>query len=502
MKSNWVDTSITSNIISKPKPIPRKTAISQAANWRLLTFGLILTDLITISAAFWASYAIRFTLNLAVFQHDVLLSKAYYATLILTLTPIWVVIFAGFGLYKRENLLGGTREYAMVFNAVSFGILLLVFVGFFQLGFVYSRGWVALVWALGLILAIIGRFTVRRVVYGFRRRGYFLSPTLVIGANREGSLLAEQLLTSPTSGLHLVGFVDDEVIPGAQVSSSLFSLGRLDDLQSVVNQHGIEELILTSSALSQEQVIAIFKQYGLSDRVNLRMSSGLYEIITTGLEIKESGFIPLVSVNKVRLTGFDQILKTVTDYGVATLGVILLAPIFLIVAIAVKLDSPGPVIYRRRVMGVNGSQFDAYKFRTMLVNGDEILAKSPELQAELSSNYKLKQDPRITRVGKFLRKFSLDEFPQLFNVLKNEMSLVGPRMICPEELEKYSQWGINLLTVKPGITGLWQVSGRSDISYEERVKLDMHYIRNWTIWLDLYLVWRTIPAVLNRRGAY
>ncbi|MFV2044370.1 MAG: sugar transferase, partial [Anaerolineales bacterium] len=211
---------------------------------------------------------------------------------------------------------------------------------------------------------------------------------------------------------------------------------------------------------------------------------------------------PLVSVNKVRLTGADRALKLFTDYALTVPGLILISPFLLLIAILVKLDSPGPVIHRRRVMGVNGKQFDAYKFRTMVTNGDQLLAEHPQLQAELAENHKLKDDPRITRVGRFLRRFSLDELPQVFNVFKREMSLVGPRMISPEEMEKYDQWGINLLTVHPGITGLWQVSGRSDLSYEDRVRMDMHYVRNWSLWLDLQLLVQTIPAVLRARGAY
>jgi len=153
-------------------------------------------------------------------------------------------------------------------------------------------------------------------------------------------------------------------------------------------------------------------------------------------------------------------------------------------------------------MGVNGKKFDAFKFRTMHVNGNAILEKYPELKKELAENHKLKHDPRVTKVGAFLRKWSLDELPQLLNVLRGEMSIVGPRMISPEETEKYTKWELNLLTVRPGITGLWQVNGRSDVSYEERVRLDMYYIRNWSIWFDIQLLIQTIPAVLKRRGAY
>ena len=153
-------------------------------------------------------------------------------------------------------------------------------------------------------------------------------------------------------------------------------------------------------------------------------------------------------------------------------------------------------------MGLNGTTFNAYKFRTMHVDGDKIMEGYPELNKQLAENHKLKHDPRITRAGKILRRMSLDELPQLFNVVRRQMSMVGPRMISPPEMAKYNQWGINLLTVRPGITGLWQVSGRSEVGFEERVKLDMQYIRNWSFWLDLYILLQTLPAVIRGTGAY
>ncbi len=248
--------------------------------------------------------------------------------------------------------------------------------------------------------------------------------------------------------------------------------------------------------------MAIFKRYGFSPRVNLRMSSGLFELITTGLHLTEVAYTPLVGINKVRLTGVDWFLKAALDYGLALPGVLLLSPVMLAIAIAVKLDSPGPVLHRRRVMGVGGRQFDALKFRTMYVDGDARLAARPDLQAELRQWHKLKDDPRVTWLGRFLRRYSLDELPQLLNVLAYDMSLVGPRMISPGEMAEYDQWALNLLTVRPGLTGLWQISGRADVGYAERVRLDMYYIRNWTIWLDLHILMRTLPAVVSGRGAY
>ncbi len=225
-------------------------------------------------------------------------------------------------------------------------------------------------------------------------------------------------------------------------------------------------------------------------------------MITTGLTVNEFAYVPLVYVNKVRLTGSDDFLKSVLDYFITITGLVLISPLLLLITLLVRFSSPGPILHKRRVMGINGKHFNALKFRTMVVNGEEVLERHPKLKEELEKHHKLKNDPRVTRVGAFLRKFSLDELPQLFNVLKRDMSLVGPRMISPEEVAMYKQFDMNLLTVPPGITGLWQVSGRSDISYDERVRLDMYYIRNWSIWLDLQLLFQTIPAVLKGRGAY
>ena len=201
-------------------------------------------------------------------------------------------------------------------------------------------------------------------------------------------------------------------------------------------------------------------------------------------------------------TRYNLAMKTILDYAIALPGLLLIAPLFIFLAILVKLDSPGPIFHRRRVLGQNGRVFDAFKFRTMYVNGDEILARHPKLQRELNKNYKLKCDPRITRVGNFLRKFSLDELPQLLNVLARDMSLIGPRIIAPEEINKYGQHSQTLMLVLPGLTGLWQVSGRSNTTYEERVALDMHYITEWSVWLDIKILFRTIPAVLKGDGAY
>jgi len=217
---------------------------------------------------------------------------------------------------------------------------------------------------------------------------------------------------------------------------------------------------------------------------------------STGMEANTAQSKQMVS------TQYNRAMKLALDYALALPGLLLIAPLFMFLAILVKLDSPGPVFHRRRVLGKDGRTFDAFKFRTMYVNGDEILARYPKLRQELNKNYKLKCDPRVTRVGSFLRKFSLDELPQLLNVLARDMSLIGPRIIAPDEINKYGQYGQTLMTVMPGLTGLWQVSGRSNTTYDERVDLDMQYITNWSVWLDVKILLRTIPAVLKGDGAY
>jgi len=478
--------------------LPRET------QWWIYRAALILVDVLMVNIAFELAYTLRFQIPaLTIFDQTVAVSPEYYHAFVALSSVLWLVIFALYGLYAKQNLLGGTREYSMVFRSSTVGFLLIVIAGFLQASLLIARGWLLMAWVFTFVFAAAGRFILRRVVYFLRRQGFFLTPAVIVGANQEGRWLAEQLQKWETSGLHIVGFVDKKVAVTTPLYNNLVNLGTVDQLGEIIEQFRVGEVILASSAVStRDYLLDIFKKYGVSDKVNLRMSSGLYEVITTGMTVDEFAYVPLVQVHKVRLTGTDVLIKTTMDYVISIVGVTLISPLLLAIALAVKLTSPGPILHRRRVMGLNGRQFDALKFRTMVINGDEVLKQHPELQDELARNHKLRGDPRITPIGAFLRKYSLDELPQVINVLRREMSLVGPRMISPEEVAMYKQFDMNLLTVHPGMTGLWQVSGRSDISYDERVRLDMYYIRNWSIWLDLQLLFQTIPVVFKGRGAY
>src|SRR5690606_31750190 len=229
-------------------------------------------------------------------------------------------------------------------------------------------------------------------------------------------------------------------------------------------------------------------------------------LLEGAVEVERMGNIPILKVRPVRIFGWQGKLKRLMDVVVAAMALVVLVPVFVLIAVGIRLDSQGPVLFRHKRLGLAGRPFFVLKFRTMVPDAAQrlqrYLEENPTARAEFAAEYKLRDDPRVTRLGKFLRRTSLDELPQLWNVLVGEMSLVGPRPIVPEELSKYGDYGRYLLRVPPGMTGLWQVNGRNDLSYDERIRLDMYYIHNWSLWLDLVILVRTIPAVLARRGAY
>lgn len=482
----------------------RRTALS-AQRRRYLTF-LMVGDAFVLLIAFSLAYWLRFSVGLAV-STDIVPDPQSYLVLSVALIPVWLALFAAFGLYNFNTLLGGITEYGRVFNAVTWGMMAVIVYGFLDPHFVIARGWLIFSWVLSGFLVSLFRLIMRRIAYRARRYGYFVAPTVIVGTNKEAIALADQLRNSAGSGMEIAGFVSVQGAgnfgPGEQVHG-IKVLGTVDELSDILREHHIEEVVIATTALHDERLVEVSQRLATQHNdVRLRLSSGLYEVLTTGMDVTTRNSVPLMSLKRLRLSRTEAMLKTLLDYTLIFAALPLLLPVFAIIALLVKLDSPGPIFYRRQVMGTGGRVFGAFKFRTMYVNGNEILEQHPELKLELAKNHKLKHDPRITRVGAFLRRTSLDELPQLINVLLGQMSLVGPRMISPAEHELYGRMKYNLLTVKPGMTGMWQVSGRSDLSYEERVRLDMVYIRNYSIWTDLQiLLFQTIPAVTKGRGAY
>ena len=482
-----------SSLYQRAFPLPRKVRAL------LITAALMVLDVMALTAAFWLAYWLRFIVLPYASTYD----PISYGMLIVIISLVWLAIFGVYQLYSTQVLFGGMQEYSRLFSAVTSGMLAVIGADYLaRQETMVSRGWLAIAWLLALFLTVSERFLFRRLVYLLRRHGHLLNPAIIVGTNNEGLALAAQLRQRDTSGLFLLGMIGTAQPEPDDATVNVRYLGEVDQLEAIIDQHHVQDVIVAQTALTREQLLEVFQMVTRMEGVNLRLSTGLFEVVSSGLRVKELAYVPLVEVTKTRIGGGEAFMKTALDYGITLAGLLLIWSALAIIALLIKRESPGPVIHRRRVMGVNGSQFDAYKFRTMRIDSDSMLEDQPELKAELENNFKIKDDPRVTRLGKILRKYSLDELPQLINVLRGEMSLVGPRMISPPEMGKYGKWGMNLLTVKPGLTGLWQVSGRSDIDYQERVRLDMHYIRNWTIWQDLYLMAATLPAVIKKKGAY
>ena len=460
---------------------------------------LFVLDAACIVLSMFAAYQVRFRL----LDYYPSFSPRFYAELVIAAIVMWEGIFAVYRLYQAEYLFGGEQEYRNVITGCTVGLMALVLFSFMERAGNpdISRGWLAIVWFLSVASILLTRFGYRRVIYFLRRRGVFVQRALIVGANPEGREVAAQLHNSPAAGIRVVGFVDSGLTPGTDVDG-VSVRGGLDCLEDIVRRLGVSELIVIPTALSRETLLEIYRDWSTDDEVRIRLSSGLYELFTTGVRVEEVGFVPLLSLGRTRIIGMSAVAKAALDYTLALGAILLFAPLFLLLSILIKLDSAGPVIYRRRVVGMRGKVFGAFKFRTMITDADDYLHAHPDLCREWEETGKIRTDPRITRVGRALRRFSLDELPQLLNILRGEMSLVGPRMITPGERRHFGRWQHNLLTVRPGITGLWQVSGRSDLSYEERVRLDMHYIRNHTIWLDLKVISSTVSAVLKGKGAY
>jgi exopolysaccharide biosynthesis polyprenyl glycosylphosphotransferase len=307
------------------------------------------------------------------------------------------------------------------------------------------------------------------------------------------------LVALPALGYQVVGFVDDDVSKGDL--GRFRALGTLDNLGSVLKGERVDEVIITLPWTNHRTImglVRICEKLG----VRARVVPDLFQLSLTHVDFDDIGGIPLMSLREARISRGGRLVKRLLDFTLAALGLLLSAPLWLLVALAIKLESPGPVVFTQRRVGEKCRLFDIHKFRSMRLGAEEQQAELRGRNEASGPLFKIKDDPRVTRLGPFLRRRSLDEIPQLWNVLRGEMSIVGPRPGLPSEVAQYQPWHRQRLEVPPGITGLWQVSGRSDLSFDEMCLLDIYYIENWSLGLDLSIMLRTIPRVLFAQGAY
>ena len=331
-------------------------------------------------------------------------------------------------------------------------------------------------------------------------------PVLVVGAGKTADAAIDEGKSNVFINYRVAGFLED-FEPSSAYADTYPILGGFNDLEKVIAETGIQDVIITAPGLPQDQLNhLLYRAQTLVPYVSVVPNLVGVPMSNAELESFFDTHIMVLNIKNNLAFQTNQIIKRIFDIVCTVCGGILISPLLLAVFVWVKLDSPGPAFFKHRRVGKDGKEFNCYKFRSMVIDSKEqlekLLATDPKAKEEWERDFKLKNDPRITKSGAFLRKTSLDELPQLLNVLKGEMSLVGPRPIVQKEVPKYGQYIKEYYMVLPGITGLWQASGRSDIDYPERVAMDRWYVHNWSIWLDIILIWRTLFAVIHGRGAY
>lgn len=445
-----------------------------------------------------------------------------YAGILYFAVPVRLAMLIYQRAYRFQGAFSYTHEAAKIFKAVFVSSLLIVAWAFLFRGgfafreFSYSRAIFVIDFALALVLFAVFHFVLRLVQTQFRNRDINLIPTLIVGTNAEAEQTIRQLQERPDLGYRVVGVVEKEGRDNATANTTFAGAeiaGDLDGLADIIRDLEIQEVIITDDRLKSERLFEAMMQIGRKQRVEFRFAPNLFNLLPQKTSVDQIGVLPMVRLFREPLSDAQKFLKRASDVVISTVTIVLLAPIWLILSIMIKRDSPGTALFRQERVGMDGRLFLCYKFRTMAANADDSLHRDvyqknigghDEANAgneEKPVFGKVKDDPRVTKTGKWLRRSSLDELPQLLNVLKGDMSIVGPRPPIPYEVEVYDLWHRKRLDMKPGITGLWQVSGRNRLTFEEMVRVDLFYIENWSLWLDLKIMLLTLPAILRGDGA-
>jgi exopolysaccharide biosynthesis polyprenyl glycosylphosphotransferase len=411
---------------------------------------------------------------------------------------LWLGVFARYRLYQTAAVASFTSEFSRIVHAVVAATVCTALIEV-AIAAPISRAWLLSLLLVALALVLAERSVVRVLFRRARARGHFKRPVVVIGTNAEALSVVSMLQHSPELGYEVVGLLDCDTAYG--VVPSVPVLGRWSDAIEIMQEVDATGVIVAASAMDVPLANRLARE--LMERgYHVELTSGLVDISASRLIARPLGRRPVIHVEPVRRFGWRGVAKRCFDVMIATVGLIVVSPILLAAAIAIKLDSPGPVFFRQERVGKNGKHFGVLKLRTMLTDAEEML---PALRSQSDVDgplFKMRKDPRVTRVGQVLRTWSIDELPQLWNVLHGEMSIVGPRPALPGETAGWSAELQNRLRVKPGITGMWQVNCRSTASFEDYERYDLYYFDNWSLLTDLAIIAKTIPVVLMRRGAY
>lgn len=444
-----------------------------------------------------------------------------YAALLPFILPIRILLLRYYDLYRLRGEFSLVEDTVRVFKAAAIGSLLIVATAFMYRGIVtyrtfsYSRAIFLLDFLFFLVSVGLVRVIVRTAQTFVRQRAINLIPTLVVGRGPQAALCIKEMRERPELGYRVIGLVDNGNVNGLEGDTfeGVPVIGDIRDLPEAIRESGANEVIITDPNVPGELLFDVMMQAGRGRGIEFRIAPTLFNCLPSKTEIDQIGALPMISLFRSPLSGIARVTKRTFDLAGAIFAVTILSPLWLVIAALIKMDSRGPIFYKQERVGMDGRVFLFYKFRTMQVGADDAAHREFQRQyikgrpetnlgdAERPA-YKLRGDARITRVGRLLRKTSLDELPQLFNVLRGDMSVVGPRPPIPYEVESYELWHRKRLDLKPGLTGLWQVSGRNRLPFDEMVRLDLYYIENWSLLLDLKIILRTLPVMLRGDDAY
>ncbi|WP_438855467.1 sugar transferase [Agromyces sp. M3QZ16-3] len=465
---------------------------------------LLVTDLVVIVFAVYGSQFIRFGTTGTSLRIPGLGDAEYllsYALVSALLAGGWFASLAIFATRDRTIVGAGTAEYRRISDA-SIRVFAVLAIGAFLLRSEVGRAYVLVALPLGLALLLTGRWAWRKWLLRRRAAGHFLHRAILMGERQKSVHVAQQIERDGVSGIVIVGAVTEHGESNRELAPGIPVLGAYDGLDDALRAARADTVVFTGADTIDPRGMRELGWQLEATSTNLVVAPALTDVAGPRIHARPVAGLPLIQVDYPEFTGRKYAAKRAFDLVVATLALIILSPVFLTIAVLVRRDSPGPALYSQERVGLNGERFHMLKFRSMVVDAERQL---PTLLDRTDGNgvlFKMRSDPRVTRIGAILRRYSLDELPQFVNVLRGEMSLVGPRPPLASEVERYDDWARRRLLVRPGITGLWQTQGRSDLSWDDSVRLDLYYVENWSLTGDVIILYRTARAVLRAQGAY
>jgi exopolysaccharide biosynthesis polyprenyl glycosylphosphotransferase len=464
-------------------------------------------DILVIFISFFCSiYVLRQNESLGVFEFFV--ESQQILLLFLILSIVFIFIFQFNGLYRVNIILNRATHLITIIKALYYGALNIVLISFLikSTEIIDSRLIIFTFILFALPSLYLVRIELLRHLYIKLKNNQFKRNVIIVGDGNSGKLLATKLMFENPIGIEIIGFVDDDLSTGEDVVGGMKVLGKISQLPEIIVKHKIDEILIAVEDEGYERLLEILDDCRRLN-VNIRLTSELFGVVARRIGTEKYIDIPVIDISPQYYNRLNVIFKRIFDLITASLCVIILSPLLIVIAVLVKLSSNGTILFKSAAIGKDGTPFLIYKFRSMYANQGEdeerknMMIKFMKESEENDNGRKIINAKRVTWIGSILRKTSLDELPQLFNVIKGDMSLVGPRPCLPYEYEHYDEWHKRRVSVLPGCTGVWQVWGRSSVSFKDSVVLDLYYINNMSPWLDLQLILQTIPAIFFLRGA-